>query len=392
MLLIDGVKYNEWADLRETEDLEPMIQEHAKDIFGENALYIDRKQKLRSLAGTGSIPDAYVISLGGNSPHWHIVEIELSYKDPGRHLVTQINDFINGMKNSRNEIVSAINQWIKSDNIRTLEFKRRSQCEDVHEFLSDLIKKGPVLTIIIEKNTEKLKEAIQIFEERYKTEIVEFRTFRREGAEAVHAHLFEPLFRTTITETTTEVRNLPDGTREWLEDGMVWVREGTYDHKSEADNIASELQVQGYKTDVCWVRKGWRTDPYWKDAKNYVVYRTKDKAAKFGDVSDPAGRAITTKQQIIHTPPGNCVEIILKRWQMKYPFISIPARKDLFPDSETKLTLETDIGAIEAHFIPKYHRVALSKWFKAHPELRAGDRLLITVIEPMKKYRLEIVK
>lgn len=193
MLLIDGVRYEEWTDLKETEDLEPMIQKHAKYIFGENALYIDRKQKLRSLAGTGSIPDAYVISLGGDSPHWHIVEIELSYKDPSRHLVTQINDFINGMKNSRNVIVSAINQWIKSDNIRALEFKRRSQCEDIHEFLSDLIKKDPILTIIIEKNTEKLKEAIQIFEERYKTEIVEFRTFRREGAEAVHAHLFSPL-------------------------------------------------------------------------------------------------------------------------------------------------------------------------------------------------------
>lgn len=203
MLLIDGVKYEEWTDLKETEDLEPMIQKHAKYIFGENALYIDRKQKLRSLAGTGSIPDAYVISLGGDSPHWHIVEIELSYKDPGRHLVTQINDFINGMKNSRNVIVSAINQWIKSDNIRALEFKRRSLCEDIHEFLSDLIKKDPILTIIIEKNTEKLKEAIQIFKERYKTEIVEFRTFRRVGAEAVHAHLFEPVFQAPSKLITT---------------------------------------------------------------------------------------------------------------------------------------------------------------------------------------------
>jgi hypothetical protein len=195
MLLIDGVRYQEWTDLRETEDLEPMIQKHAKYIFGEKALYIDRKQKLRSLAGTGSIPDAYVISPSGDSPHWHIVEIELSYKDPGRHLVTQLNDFINGMKNSRNEIVSAINQWIKSDDIRTLEFKHTSKCEDIHEFLSELIKKDPILTIIIERKTEKLKEAIEIFEGRYKTEIVEFRTFRREGAETVHAHLFEPVFQ-----------------------------------------------------------------------------------------------------------------------------------------------------------------------------------------------------
>ena len=304
MLLIDGIKYEEWTDLKETEDLEPMIQKHAKYIFGENALYIDRKQKLRSLAGTGSIPDAYVISLGGDSPHWHIVEIELSYKDPGRHLVTQINDFINGMKNSRNVIVSAINQWIKSDNIRALEFKRRSQCEDIHEFLSDLIKKDPILTIIIEKNTEKLKEAIQIFEERYKTEIVEFRTFRREGAEAVHAHLFEPsLYKPTISIGRWDTLTKP------------------------SENIFEVTMQPSYIESRCF-------------------------------------------------------------------YIPV-AKKHLFPASNTTLELYTDIGVIKTNFGINSFGIWLSKglapWF-SHSKLQEGDKVRITVLERMKKYRLEIVK
>ena len=334
MLLIDGVKYNEWTDLRETEDLEPMIQEHAKYIFGENALYIDRKQKLRSLAGTGSIPDAYVISLGGDLPHWHIVEIELSYKDPSRHLVTQINDFINGMKNSRNEIVSAINHWIKSDDIRATEFKRRSQCEDIHEFLSDLIKKDPILTIIIEKNTEKLKEAIQIFEERYKTEIVEFRTFRREDAETVHAHLFEPLVK--------EERPMPIST------------------------------------------------------------------------SEPSEHRI--RAPVARLPLGNdaSIEVILSRgvtWR-RYHLIYFGTRnRPFFPGYKIPFQMETDEGNITTWVASTtkggkrggtekvgdaeagmYIQRNMKPWFDAHPELKAGDRLLITVIEPMKKYRLEIVK
>lgn len=307
MLLIDGVKYDEWTDLKETEDLEPMIQKHAKYIFGENVLYIDRKQKLRSLAGTGSIPDAYVISLGGDSPHWHIVEIELSYKDPGRHLVTQINDFINGMKNSRNVIVSAINQWIKTDNIRALEFKRRSQCEDIHEFLSDLIKKDHILTIIIEKNTERLKEAIQIFEERYKTEIVEFRTFRREEAEAVHAHLFEPLYE--------------------LKHGPVTISKST-------------------------------------------------QSAEF---------------------LNNSFEIVLKPSCFTQQHIHVPiAKKSLFPKNGT---VEIDAGSVvfEAKLYDygkngQWLQNNLDKWFNMEPKPKVGDRIRISVIEPMKKYRLEIIK
>ena len=84
MLLIDGVKYGEWTPATEAE-FEHIVKEHARDIFGEQSIYLDLKHKLKSESGIGSIPDGYVVVFG-DEPHWHIVEVELAshplYDDP----------------------------------------------------------------------------------------------------------------------------------------------------------------------------------------------------------------------------------------------------------------------------------------------------------------------
>ena len=85
MLLMDGVRYQEWGISNEDE-VEQMVIEHAQDIFGENSIYFDKKQKLKSLAGVGSIPDGLVIMFG-SLPQWHIIEVELSSHDPYAHIV-----------------------------------------------------------------------------------------------------------------------------------------------------------------------------------------------------------------------------------------------------------------------------------------------------------------
>jgi len=301
MLVVDGVKYAEWIPQgpRAEDEFEQVVKEHTQDIFGEQSIYLDMRQKLKSGVGTGSIPDGFVIVFG-DSPHWHIVEVELSSHPLHDHIDAQVGRFISGIENPRtqNNIVNAIYDEITKDDFLKLRLRKSIGLVDIHRFLADLILKPPILTIIIEKASLELSEALKILRYPQEIKVVEFQTFTREGVGlAVHAHLFEPLYK--------------------------------------------------------------RVEP---------------------PPPPPP------------PPPGDSVEITLKPWQMKYPFISIPARKDLFPDSETKLTLETDIGVIEANFIPKYHRVALSKWFKAHPELKAGDKINITVIEQLKRYRLEIVK
>jgi len=55
--------------------------------------------------------------------------------------------------------------------------------------------------------------------------------------------------------------------------------------------------------------------------------------------------------------------------------------------------LETDVGIIKTK-IDKWNEicVGMGKWYKAHPELKAGDTVTFQILEPMKKYRLEILK
>ncbi|MFH1639144.1 MAG: hypothetical protein ABIB93_02360 [Chloroflexota bacterium] len=193
MLLIDGVRYQEWTPTNEDE-LEQMVVEHAQGIFGENSIYFDKKQKLKSLAGVGSIPDGLVIVLG-NTPQWHIVEVELSTHPLYEHIVPQVSKFINGIKNpsTLNGLVKAIYDAVSEDDFLMATLKKAIGSGEIYKFLTELIRNLPVVTIIIEKRTRELDEALGAINHPQK-KVVEFKSFRREGAEAVHAHIFEPLY------------------------------------------------------------------------------------------------------------------------------------------------------------------------------------------------------
>jgi len=96
------------------------------------------------------------------------------------------------------------------------------------------------------------------------------------------------------------------------------------------------------------------------------------------------------------TPLVQTVEVKLRRSYIEsYSIYIPPAKKYLFPVSKTTLELETDIGQIECGFgtapaSGAWLQKGLPDWFKAHPELKPGDKLIIEVIEPMKRYRLKI--
>jgi len=318
MLLIDGVRYQE-CEISNEDELEQMVIEHALDIFGGDSIYFDKKQKLKTLAGVGSIPDGLAIVFG-NSPQWHIVEVELSSHDPYQHVVPQVDKFINAIDNpnTRNKIIEAlysttVNDWVLANKIR----QALKLDKDIHKFLSDLISKSPTITIIIEKNTEQLREALKKYAQK---RVVEFQTFSREGVGlSVHAHLFEQLYKPVVS-------------------------------------------------------------------------------AKPDFPQPPTTTPLP--------PNGDKIEIIIRE-----PFVKahyLPIRKNnrqFFPGYKVPFTLETDISTIETYMSSapggtqvgdpnrgNYFQANLAEWYRRHPELKVGDRVRISVIELMKKYRLEIVK
>jgi predicted small metal-binding protein len=310
MLLIDGVKYEEWVPEgdRAEEELEQIVKEHASEIFGENSIYVDIKHKLKSKAGTGTIPDGYVITFGDN-PQLHIVEVEL-FNHSYDHIISQITKIITCLRDSNtwNDIARTIRDEINRDELTANKAKKAIQPGEVYEFLYNRISNLASLVIIIDKERIDVREGIGNITHR-DIKMMEFRTFKRVGADAVHVHLFEPLYKP---------------------------------NKASPSPLAS-VQI-----------------------------------------------AI------------NSIEIELASSYFKHHYIRIPEKnRGFFPDSSIPLELTTDKGIARTEvyirrknskIVGRYLRKGLSGWFKAHPEIKAGNIALITAIEPMKKYRLEIVK
>lgn len=200
MLLIDGVRYLETPP-KDEDELEQAVVEHSQEIFGEDSVYLDLKHKIKSKSGVGSIPDGYTIILG-KTPQWHVVEVELSSHPLHDHIVAQIGKFVSGIKNpnTQAEIVRAIDEEISEDPILVAKIKKAIGQIEIYKYLTDCISAPPTVTIIIEKATPELDDALDAINHPIK-KVIEFRTFARENAETVHAHLFEPIY----TEVTKQL-------------------------------------------------------------------------------------------------------------------------------------------------------------------------------------------
>ena len=315
MLLIDGVKYEVWTPPSE-DDFEQIVKEHAEDIFGESACYFDLKRKLKTGAGVGSIPDAYVVVFD-QMPYWYIVEVELSSHPLYEHIVPQITKFVNGIQNpaSQNQIVDAIDDEIANNPILAAWVKTRIQQVERHKFLSNLITMSPTLVVIINKVTPELTEVCDIVSKSLQTKVVEFQTFTRQGVGLeAHAHLFEPVYGTSAKVML-------------VRDEVIPARTGSQDR----------LEV---------------------------------------GIKNPS-----------------CIKFHLF-------FIPKPSRR-FFPGYKVPFKLATDIGEVETYVSSApagasvgdpdagvYIQSNLADWYRRHPEIKVGDRVIFEVIEPMKRYRL----
>ena len=177
-----------------------MVKEHAKDIFGKDSIYFDIKQKMKSKAGIGSIPDGHVITFE-STPRWYIVEVELSCHPLYDHIASQMTKFSTGINDLKTQkaIVDTFYGEVNSDAIKQNLLKHKIGSREIYEFLSGLISNSPILVIVIDEKTEELEEVCSSL--RLETKVIAFRTFEREGVgPAVHAHLFEPLYSRTLTK------------------------------------------------------------------------------------------------------------------------------------------------------------------------------------------------
>lgn len=186
-MLIDGVKYTPWTP-KEENQLEEIVKEHTKDIFGEDSIYFE-KRKISSELGIRAIPDGFVINF--RSKRLYVIEIELSTHKfdhvfpQGRRHIDAMRDFT-----TKEKLVELFYNEIENDSRKKLLAKNFVD-GDLHRFLTH-ISKDPELVIVVDSFSNEIDQAGKDLSAR----IVEFKTFEREGVGlSVHAHLFEPLIK-----------------------------------------------------------------------------------------------------------------------------------------------------------------------------------------------------
>jgi len=257
IILIDDVKYCLRKPKSEAQ-LEEMVKEHSEQIFGKDSLYFDIKGKIDSKAGIGSIPDGYALSFYEPS-QWYVVEVEVSWHSPYKHILPQITRFINGTKNqdSQNEI----SEWLYKrilENPTTKTFVKKKIDEEIHHFLSRLISEPPTVVIVVNDMTPELKEACEKLESR----IVEFKTFAKGVGLNTHAHLIsEPVEEDTHAKYDEK------------EKGFLCLMCKKQDFVYKVGEINKHL-IQ--KHDIDWedqTIEGW-TEKFEKQAKAYLLKRT----------------------------------------------------------------------------------------------------------------------
>jgi len=198
MLVIDGIRYRMWTPKDEEKEFHPMIKEHSREIFGEDSVYFDIKHKLSSKSGIAAIPDAYVITL--SKPYeWYIVENELASHPVYSHIVPQISKFVDNIEEleTQRDIRSILDKEVNEDVVLKALIEKKTG-QDSYRFLSELVSKQPKIAFIIDKMTPEVEKASKSLKKLANTEIIEFKTFVREDAPNVHAHLFEALYEEEI--------------------------------------------------------------------------------------------------------------------------------------------------------------------------------------------------
>jgi len=108
----------------------------------------------------------------------------------------------------------------------------------------------------------------------------------------------------------------------------------------------------------------------------------------------------------VYSKYADRIEIILNNLHTPRKWGLIPIRtnyRSFFPGFKVTFTLDTDIGEIltKVTSAPKgtnigdleagnYIQGGLKPWYNRHRELKEGNKLIIEVIEPKKRYRLSI--
>jgi len=160
ILIQDGKRYEEKKFSLEA-DFEEEIFAAREAIFGKDAIFIDTKKRIGTLALGNTIPDGFLFDLSDSDNfEFYIVEVELEKHDFFNHIFPQITKFFAFFKNSKRqkELVEKLFTTINTDGALKRRFKKYLGDQEIFKFLSDLIDTSQNILLVIDGAKPELPE------------------------------------------------------------------------------------------------------------------------------------------------------------------------------------------------------------------------------------------
>ena len=162
-LFLNGHQYFEKPYTNESA-FEQTIYKNYRMLFGNNTLYINSKQKIKTSTHKGTIPDGYLFDF--EKEDFYLVEVELAKHDAYDHILPQITKFFNALtEKSKKELIESIDHIVSTDDKLKKEFQERNKGKEIHRTISDIINNSSKILLIIDDNNPSLREISSLYNE-----------------------------------------------------------------------------------------------------------------------------------------------------------------------------------------------------------------------------------
>lgn len=164
-IYMNGNRFVE-SEFQYEKELEKIVQENSKVLFGEKTIFFDIKSKIDSKSLGGAIPDGFLFDFKDEeNPEFYLVEVELKKHDFYKHMFPQITKFFAFFKNakSRNNLIEKLFYFIRSSPELKSEFKKYLGRREVYKALKDTIENSQNILLIINDNKPELQEVFETY-------------------------------------------------------------------------------------------------------------------------------------------------------------------------------------------------------------------------------------
>jgi predicted transport protein len=164
-LYLNQKHFTEKEFLKE-KDLENLMFDNYKCLFGQSSILIEAKKKIDNKALGGTIPDAFLFDLKDpDNPEFFLIEVELAKHSFYNHIFPQITKFFAFFKNpeSQSELIEKLYTLISSDAELKKEFKSRIGNKEIFKYIKDTVENSQNILLLLDNDKKELPEITKTY-------------------------------------------------------------------------------------------------------------------------------------------------------------------------------------------------------------------------------------